>query len=220
MAIESIELTPNLYQYLLDVSVRESEIAQALRQETSTLPRGRMQSSPEQANFLALLVKLINAKYIIEVGTFTGYATLHMAIAMADDGKIITCDINEETVAIGQRYWQKAGVEHKINYQIAPAIETIASLLEHDCAERFDLAFIDANKTKYPDYFDLCLQLIRPGGLIIFDNVLWKGKVIDSDHQDNMTKGIRELNAKLYKDERIDISLVPISDGLFLVRKK
>lgn len=220
MAIEPIELTPNLHQYLLDISVRESEIAQALRQETATLPRGRMQSSPEQANFLALLVKLINAKHIIEVGTFTGYATLHMATAMADDGKIITCDINEETVAIAQRYWLQAGVEHKINCQIAPAIETIENLLEHDCTERFDLAFIDGNKTKYPDYFDLCLQLIRPGGLIVFDNVLWKGKVIDSDHQDNMTKSIRELNNKLCKDERVDISLVPISDGLFLARKK
>ena len=220
MAVETLELTENLYQYLLDISVRECEIAKNLREATQKLAQGRMQSSPDQANFLALLVKLMGAKHIIEVGTFTGYATLHMATALPDDGKIITCDINEETVAIGKPFWQQAGVEHKINCQIAPALDTLQGLLDHDCAERFDMVFIDANKTNYPHYYDLCLQLVRTGGLIVFDNVLWKGKVIDSNHQDNMTKAIREVNQRLSSDERVDISLVPMGDGLFLARKR
>ena len=220
MTIQTINLTPALYQYLLNVSVRETEIAKALRLETSSLPQGHMQTSLDEANFLGLLIKLLNAKRVIEIGTFTGYGTLHMAMALPTSGKIITCDINTEYTDIAKPYWLKAGVAEKIDLKLAPAEDTLQALLNDNQQETFDFIFIDANKIRYADYYELCLQLLRPGGCIAIDNVLWHGNVIDEAIQDNMTKAMRALNLKLSQDARVDISMVAIGDGLFLVYKQ
>ena len=169
---------------------------------------------------MALLMQLINARSIIEVGTFTGYSSLAMASVLPDDGKIICCDISETWTAVAERYWRKAGVTEKIDLRLAPAAETLQTLLEEPGEASFDAAFIDADKENYDLYFELCLKLIRPGGLIMIDNTLWSGRVIDDTVQDIDTQAIRRLNAKLKIDERVDISLVPISDGLTLARKK
>ena len=209
-----------LYPYIFEHSVRESELLQALREETAKDEMARMQIAPEQGQFMALLVKLIGARRIIEVGTFTGYSSLSMATAMPDDGRIICCDISEVWTDMAQSYWEKAGVSHKLDLRLAPASETLAKLLDEFGAEAFDAAFIDADKENYDLYYEQCLQLIRPGGLIMIDNVLWGGRVIDSNVQDEDTTAIRALNAKLKGDERIDVSLIPIADGLTLARKR
>ncbi|MCG8314269.1 MAG: class I SAM-dependent methyltransferase [Pseudomonadales bacterium] len=209
-----------LYPYIFANSVRESELLKELRVETATDPLARMQIAPEQGQLMALLMQLINARSIIEVGTFTGYSSLAMASVLPDDGKIICCDISETWTAVAERYWRKAGVTEKIDLRLAPAAETLQTLLEEPGEASFDAAFIDADKENYDLYFELCLKLIRPGGLIMIDNTLWSGRVIDDTVQDIDTQAIRTFNAKLKIDERVDISLVPISDGLTLARKK
>ncbi len=219
MSNQTINLTPALYQYLLNVSVRETDIAKALRLETSTLPQGKMQTSTDEANFLGFLVKLMNAKRVIEIGTFTGYGTLHMAMALPANGKIITCDINPEYTDIAKRYWLKAGVAEKIDLKLAPAEHSLQTLLDDNQHNTFDFIFIDANKIRYADYYELCLRLIRPGGCIAIDNVLWGGDVADNTIQDNITKAIRTVNLKLSQDSRVDTSMLAIGDGLFLVYK-
>jgi predicted O-methyltransferase YrrM len=213
-------LEPHLYNYLLSVSLREAEILAQLRQETAEHPMAMMQIAPEQGQFMALLVQLIGAKKTLEVGVFTGYSTLVVALALPSDGKIVACDVSEEFTAIARRYWQQAGVTNKINLHIAPAIETLDNLLAAGEGESFDFAFIDADKSNYDDYYERSLQLIRPGGLIAIDNVLWSGRVADPQVQDNRTSKIRALNEKLHQDQRITLSLVPIADGLTLALKK
>jgi len=220
MTNQTINLTPSLYQYLLDTSVRETEIARNLRLETSTLPLGHMQTSPDEANFLGFLIKLMQAKRVIEIGTFTGYGTLHMAMALPEHGKIITCDIDKDHTNIAKRYWQQAGIMDKIDLKLAPAEETLKTLLHDNQQNSFDFAFIDANKARYVDYYESCLQLVRPGGCIAIDNVLWYGDVINDSAQDNRTKAIRLVNLKLSQDARVDISMLAIGDGLFLVMKR
>lgn len=220
MTIQTINLTPALYQYLLDHSVRETDIAKALRLETSTLPQGHMQTSPDEANFFSLLIKLINAKRVIEIGTFTGYGTMHMAMALPADGKIITCDINQEYTNIAKHYWLKASIADKIDLKLAPAEDTLQTLLNDNQENTFDFAFIDANKSQYLNYYELCLQLVRPGGCIAIDNILWHGNVIDEAVQDNITKSIRSLNIKLSQDPRVDVSMLAMGDGLLLARKQ
>ncbi|MCE2698860.1 MAG: class I SAM-dependent methyltransferase [Nostocales cyanobacterium LE14-WE4] len=219
MSKQTLGLEQNLYDYLLSVSLREPTILTQLRQETSQLPMSRMQISPEQGQFMALLVKLIGAKKTLEVGVFTGYSSLVVALALPADGKIVACDVSEEYTSIARRYWQQAGVADKIDLHIAPALETLDNLLTTGEAGTFDFAFIDADKSNYNNYYERCLELIRPGGLIAIDNVLWSGKVAETEIQDNQTNKIRDLNRKLHEDSRITLSLVPIADGLTLAMK-
>ena len=179
-----------------------------------------MQIAPEQGQFMALLVKLISAKRIIEVGTFTGYSALCLAKAMGAQGKLICCDINSDWTTMAQRYWQQAGVQRQIDLRIAPASETLQQLIQQGQSGQFDMAFIDADKENYDRYYEQCLQLIRPEGLILLDNVLWSGRVAEPTFQDADTVAIRQLNQKLKQDERVDISLLPMADGITIARKR
>ncbi|MBD2300667.1 MULTISPECIES: class I SAM-dependent methyltransferase [Nostocales] len=217
---KTLNLTQNLYEYLLSVSLREPEVLLQLRQETAQHPRANMQVAPEQGQFLAFLVKLIGAKKTLEVGVFTGYSSLSVALALPPDGKIIACDVSEEFTSVARRYWEKVGVADKIDLRLAPATETLESLLAQGQAETFDFAFIDADKENYYRYYELALQLVRPGGLIAIDNVLWSGRVLQPELQDSSTTAIREFNSKLAEDDRIDLSLIAIADGLTLARKR
>jgi len=219
MANQTQGLSAQLYDYLLSTSLREPEILTKLRQETAQLSIGRMQIAPEQGQFMALLVQLMAAKKTLEIGVFTGYSTLVVALALPQDGKVVACDISEEYTAIARRYWQEAGVDRKIDLHIAPALSTLDRLIATGECNSFDFAFIDADKSNYDGYYERALQLVRPGGLIAIDNVLWFGKVADPQVQDNRTKKIRALNRKLHGDERINLSLVPIGDGLTLAFK-
>ncbi|MBE9231371.1 class I SAM-dependent methyltransferase [Cuspidothrix issatschenkoi LEGE 03284] len=219
MSKQTIGLEQNLYDYLLSVSLREPIILTQLRQETSQLPMSRMQISPEQGQFMAFLVKLMRVKKTLELGVFTGYSSLAVALALPADGKIVACDVSEEYTSIARRYWQQAGVADKIDLHIAPALETLDNLLAAGEAGTFDFAFIDADKGNYKNYYERSLELIRPGGLIAIDNVLWSGKVADPEIQDNQTNKIRAFNRKLHQDSRITLSLVPIADGLTLAIK-
>mgnify|MGYP001795461054 FL=1 len=220
MSKHTLGLENHIYQYLLSVSIREPEVLTKLRQETANHPRNIMQISPEQGQFMALLVQLMGAKKALEIGVFTGYSSLVVALALPTDGKMVACDISEEYTSIASRYWEQAGVRDKIDLRIAPAIETLDKLIAEGEADSFDFAFIDANKSSYDDYYEKALKLIRPGGLIVIDNVLWSGRVADSQIQDNRTKKIRALNEKIHQDQRVTISMVPITDGLTLARRK
>lgn len=213
-------ISDQLYNYLLSVSLREPEVLQKLRQETATHPMSQMQIAPEQGQFMMLLVQLMGAKKALEVGVFTGYSSLAVALALPSDGKLIACDVSEDYTAMARRYWHLAGVDHKIDLRIAPALETLDSLLAEGQANTFDFAFIDADKSNYPGYYDRALELVRPGGLIAIDNVLWSGRVADPQQQDNRTQAIRAFNQKLHQDERIFLSMVTIADGLTLALKK
>lgn len=214
-------LQPHLYNYLLSISLQEPEILTQLRQETAQHPEGDMQISPDQGQFMAFLVQLMQAKKALEIGTFTGYSTVWIALALPDDGTVITCDVSEEDTAIARRYWQAAGVLHKIDLRLAPALETLNQLLSDGQAETFDFVFIDADKVEYRDYYEKSLQLIRRGGLIAIDNVLWCGRVIDPDFDDDeCTIAIRDLNQFLHHDPRVVISLIAIADGLTLAIKR
>jgi caffeoyl-CoA O-methyltransferase len=220
MSKKTLGLNEQLYDYLLSVSLREPEILRQLRQETDSHPQATMQIAPEQGQFMALLVKLMGATKTLEVGVFTGYSSLCVALALPPTGKIVACDVSEEYTAIARRYWQAAGVADKIELRLAPALETLDQLLADGQAETFDFAFIDADKANYEGYYERSLQLVRPGGLIAIDNVLWSGRVADSEVQNNSTSAIRALNDKLYRDQRICLSLVPIADGLTLALKR
>jgi predicted O-methyltransferase YrrM len=217
---KTIGIEQPLYDYLLSVSLTEPEVLQQLRSETATFSNAIMQIAPEQGQFMALLVQLMGAKKALEVGVFTGYSSLCVALALPEDGKLVACDISDEYTSVARRYWDKAGVGNKIDLKIAPAIETLDELLAKGEAETFDFAFIDADKSNYSNYYDRALKLIRPGGLIAVDNVLWSGAVADPEVKDNRTNNIREFNQKLHADERVKISLVPIADGLTLALKK
>lgn len=220
MGKQTLNLNDNLYQYLLSVSLKETPVQKALREETDKLEWSNMQISSDQGQFMALLVKLINARKVIEVGTFTGYSALTLAQALPDDGAIIACDINEEWTNIGKRYWSEAGVAHKIDLRLAPALDTLNSLLQDGQSESYDFSFIDADKQSQLQYYELCLKLTRVGGLIAIDNVLWGGSVADPENQKQDTVAIRQFNEFVFKDDRVEISLVPIGDGLTLARKK
>jgi caffeoyl-CoA O-methyltransferase len=216
----TIAIGDDLYDYMLAVSLREPPVLRRLRQETLALPNAGMQIAPEQGQFMALLVRLIGARRVLEIGTFTGYSTLVMALALPADGRIVACDVSEAWTAIARRYWAEAGVAGRIELRLAPALDTLASLRLHAAAGSFDFAFIDADKENYRSYYEGALELLRPGGLIAIDNVLWGGSVINAAKQDRDTRAIRALNALLAEDERIDLSLVPIGDGLTLARKR
>lgn len=220
MTTQTLGLARSLYDYLLSVSLREPSILTQLRQETAQLPTARMQIAPEQGQFMALLVQLIGAKKTLDIGVFTGYSALAVALALPPDGKLVACDISEEYTAIARRYWQQANVAHKIDLHLAPALETLDELLASRQAGTFDFAFIDANKSSYDDYYERSLQLVRVGGLIAIDNVLWSGRVADPQVQDKRTQRMRSFNQKLHQDPQIILSLVPIADGLTLALKR
>ena len=206
--------------YVYSVSLRESDVVRRLRDETETLPEAGMQSASEQGALLTLLVQMLQAKRTLEIGVFTGYSALVTALALPADGKIIACDVNEAFTGIGRKYWQEAGVAHKIDLRLRPAVETLDELLAEGQAETFDFAFIDADKSNYGVYYERALQLVRPGGLIVIDNTLWYGKPMNLTIQDADTVAIRELNQKLHTDERVTLCMLPIADGMTLALKR
>ena len=219
MSNRTLELTDSLYQYVLAQSLREHPAQTALRDATRGHERATMQISPEQGQFMALLVKLLGARRTIEIGVFTGYSALSVALALPDDGRILACDISDEYTRVGEPFWQQAGVAHKIDLRLAPALETLDAQLAEGQAGAYDFAFIDADKTSYDAYYERCLRLLRPGGLIAIDNTLWSGRVAAAPDSED-TAALQALNIKLHHDERIDLSLLPLSDGLTLARKR
>ncbi len=210
----------HIHQYLVSQSLREPEILRRLREETSALPNATMQISPEHGQFMALIIQLLGARRTLEVGVFTGYSSLAVALALPADGKIIACDISEEYTSVARRYWKEAGVDQKIDLRLAPALQTLRGLIAQGEQGRFDFAFIDADKTGYDGYYECALELIRPGGLIMIDNVLWSGRVADADVNDADTAALRALNKKLHADSRITLSMLPLSDGVTLALKR
>jgi len=220
MSNRSIQLNDAVYDYLLQVSLRETDQLRQLRQETAGIPLANMQIAPEQGQFMALLVQLLGVRRAIEIGVFTGYSALAVALALPADGRLIACDINETWTAMAREHWQKAGVADKIDLRLAPALETLDALLQENQAGTFDFAFIDADKGGYIEYYERLLQLLRPGGLIAVDNVLWDGTVADPNNTDADTVALRAFNEHLRVDERIALSLVPIGDGVTLAMKR
>ena len=219
MSNRTIAITESIYQYLCDHSLREDPILKDLRDHTYDMEERAMQIAPEQGQFMQMLIKLIGAKNTIEVGVFTGYSSLAIALALPEDGRIVACDVNPQYTNVAERFWVSAGVREKIDLRIGPAKDTLSELISAGLTGTFDFAFIDADKVNYDHYYELCLQLIRPGGLITVDNVLWGGATADDSINDTDTNSIRALNDKLHRDERIDLSLVPIGDGLTLAMK-
>jgi predicted O-methyltransferase YrrM len=209
-----------LYDYILESTLRDRPEYKALRDETRDLPNARMQISPDQGQFMALLAKLIGATKAIEVGTFTGYSALVVAEALPADGKLVACDIDDEMPAIGGRYWENAGVAHKIDLRIGPAAQTLDDMIAAGEKGSYDLAFIDADKENYGLYYERCLELIRTRGLILIDNVLWGGRTADKSNSDESTVAIRALTKRMQADERVDFSLIPVGDGLSLAVKR
>ncbi len=208
------------YEYLVNVSVREPEIARRLREETQKLANAQMQIGPDQGQFMQLLVQVLRAKKTLEVGVFTGYSALWVALGLPNEGRIVACDISEEYTAVARRYWKEAGVDQKIDLRLGPALNTLDELLENNQAGTFDFAFIDADKTNCENYFERALQLLRTGGLITIDNTIWSGRVADPNEQDPDTVAIRRLNEKLFDDERITLSMLTVGDGLTLAMKR
>ena len=220
MSSRTFTLPDALYDYLVSVSLRETDVLRQLRKETAALPRAHMQIAPEQGQFMALLVGLAGARRCLEVGVFTGYSTLCVAAALPPDGRVVACDVNEAWTAIARRYWREAGVAERIELHLAPALETLGRLLAEGQAGSFDFAFIDADKPNYWNYFERALELLRPGGMIAVDNTLWYGRVADTSNHDDETEAIRDFNRRLHDDVRVDLSLVPIGDGMTLARKR
>ncbi|KAB0506670.1 class I SAM-dependent methyltransferase [Pseudomonas moorei] len=220
MTARTLNLDDSLYHYLLDVSLRETPLLKRLRDETQALPMARWQVAPEQGQFLALLVKLTGARRLLEIGTFTGYSALCMAAALPDDGSLICCDMPGDYNATARRYWQEAGLAGRIDLRLAPALQTLDELERQGQDGRFDLVFIDADKANYPTYLEHALRLLRVGGLAIFDNTLWSGRVLEENPQSADTRAIQALNRALKDDSRVDLSLLPLGDGLTLCRKR
>lgn len=220
MAKKSFTISDDLYRYLLSVSLREPQAFRALREETASDPMARMQIAPEQGQFMAFLVRLTGAVRLIEVGVFTGYSSLWMAHALPEHGRLVACDVSEEWTSIAKRYWKRTGVEDRVDLHLRPALQTLDELLAKGQGASFDLGFIDADKENYQAYYERLLELVRPGGLIIVDNVLWSGQVVDSEQQDSETVAIRAFNERLHADERVDLSMISMADGLTLARKR
>lgn len=220
MSSRTLELNDRLYEYLLAHTLREPRLMARLRAETAKMTYGAMQISPEQGQLMALLVEMIGARRTLEVGTFTGYSALAVALALPPEGRLIACDISEDYTAVGRRYWAEAGVADKIDLRIGPALKTLDSLLEHGAAGSFDFMFIDADKTNYRQYYERGLNLLRQGGLMAIDNVLWSGAVADPTQDDEDTLAIRDLNAAVHADQRVSMTMIPIGDGLTLARKR
>ena len=216
----TLGLPDPLHDYILANSLKELPILAELRQETEHHKQARMQISPDQGQLIALLIRLMSARRVLEIGVFTGYSSLTIALALPSDGVLVACDISEEYTAIAKRYWRQAGVQGKIDLRIAPALETLDSLLESGQAETFDFAFVDADKANYSNYYDRALKLLRPGGLMAIDNVLWSGRVADVQSTDKIVQTMRIFNQKVAQDDRVQVSLLPLGDGITLALKK
>jgi predicted O-methyltransferase YrrM len=213
-------LPPEIYKYLLDMSLREAPLLRKLREETAGRPDARYQIPPEHGQFMAFLVQLMGAQRTIEIGVYTGYSSLAVALALPADGRIVACDINEEFAQIARRYWKEAGVDHMIDLRLKPAMETLRELITQGHQSQFDFAFIDADKSSYEGYYECVLELLRPGGLIVVDNVLWSGRVCDPADQTADTVALRAFNKKLRTDSRVSLSMLPLSDGVTLALKR
>ena len=220
MANRTIGISDDLAAYVVEFGTREPAVLARLREETAAIPQHRMQIAPEEGAFLAMLVELIGARRCIEVGTFTGYSSTAVALALPEDGSLVCCDVSEEWTSLARKCWEEAGVASKIDLRIAPAAETLDQLLADGQDATYDVAFVDADKTGYDGYYERLLRLLRPGGLIAFDNTLWGGRVLDPDAKDEDTRAIRALNAKLAEDERISLCLLPLADGVTLARRR
>lgn len=220
MSNASVGVPPDLHAYLLRHGVREPDILRRLREETASLPQHDMQIAPEQGALMALLVQLSGARRAIELGTFTGYSSLAVITAMPPDGSIVCCDVSDAWTSVARRYWAEAGVADRVDLRLAPALETLDGLLAGGAAGTFDFAFVDADKRTYPDYHERIVQLLRSGGVVLYDNVFWGGDVIDDTKRDPDTLGVRRLNERLATDERVTISMIPVADGLTIALKR
>ncbi len=220
MSSRTLCLTESLYEYMLSASLRQPGILQRLREETARDPMAGMQISPEQGQLMSMLVRLMGATRTLEVGVFTGYSSLCVALALPRNGKLIACDISQKWTDVARRYWREAGVDSIVELQLGPAMQTLDRLLAEEQAETFDFFFIDADKENYDGYYERGLSLLRSGGVIAIDNVFWGGRVADRRVRDKETRSIRNLNKKIQADERVDVSIVPIGDGLTLARKR
>lgn len=212
-------VTDALRAYVLAHSVREPDAARRLREEVAGMEYANWQAAADQVQFMTVLARCIGARRFLEIGTFAGYTTLRMALALPEDGQVVTCELNAEFPAIGERYWVEAGVREKIDLRLRPALASLDGLLAEVGEGHFDMAFIDADKPAYPDYYERCLKLVRTGGLVLVDNVLWDGRVIDHADNKDTTEGIRALNARIRDDTRIDPAMLTIADGLTIARK-
>ena len=220
MSRQTLGLPDDLHEYLLSVSLRESDVMRRLREETAEHPRAHMQIAPEQAQFLQFLVQLVGARRVLEIGVFTGYSALAVAEVLPPNGEIVACDISEEYTEVARRYWREAGVDNQIDLRIAPANDTLAALLDDDQAGTFDFAFIDADKESYDTYYEQSLKLLRPGGVIAIDNVFRGGRVTEPAPDDESVMVVRDLNEKLHTDERIELTVLPLADGVTLAMKR
>lgn len=220
MSSHTLQITPALADYLVDAGVREHAVLTELRKVTAPMRAAAMQISPVQGALMQMLVRLTGARRCLEVGVFTGYSSLAVALALPEDGLIVACDVSEDWTRIAREHWAKAGVAHRIRLELRPATETLDALLAAGEAGQYDFAFIDADKSNYDAYYERALELLRAGGLIAVDNVLWGGAVVNTERQDDDTRAIRALNAKLRDDPRIDIVMLPVGDGLTLARKR
>jgi predicted O-methyltransferase YrrM len=220
MSEKSIGLPDDLHAYLLRVGVREPDVLRRLREHTRSIPRHSMQVAPEQGAFMGLLAELTGARRCLEIGTFTGYSALAVALRLPPDGHIVCCDVSEEWTSVARRFWAEAGVADRIDLRLAPALETLDALLADGAGGSFDFAFVDADKVNYRHYFERLMPLVRPGGVMLFDNVLWSGRVIDPAADDEDTRAIREINEVLAADDRIDLVMLPVADGLTVARKR
>jgi predicted O-methyltransferase YrrM len=220
MSNRTIGVSDALAAYVVEVGTREPDVLTRLREETAAIPQHGMQVAPEEGAFLAMLVELTGARRCIEVGTFTGYSSTAVALALPEDGQLVCCDVSEEWTSVARRYWAEAGVAGKVDLRIGPAADTLDGLLADGEEATYDFAFVDADKAGYDGYYERLLRLVRPGGLIALDNTLWSGKVIEPDSDDKDTRAIRALNAKLAVDDRVSLSLVPIADGVTLARRR
>jgi len=220
MGTETLLLSDAVHAYLQKYSLRESEELRRCREETSRLKEARMQLSPEQGQLLGFLVELTGAKKAIEIGTFTGYSALCVANSLPENGRLVACDISERWTTIARRYWEEAKVDKKIDLKIGPAVETLDELLARGESGAYDFALIDADKGNYEVYYEKLMLLIRSGGLIAIDNVLWSGKVADLDDHDSSTVAIRSLNEKVIQDQRVTLTMLPVGDGMTLIRKR
>jgi caffeoyl-CoA O-methyltransferase len=220
MTGKSTFIDQDIQNYIVATTVRERDVMRQLREETSRMPNAVMQIGPEQGALMQLLARLIGARRYLEVGVFTGYSALAVALALPDDGVVVACDVSEEYTAVARRYWKLGGVDQKVDLRIAPAIQTLDELIAQGAAGTFDMAFVDADKASVDAYYERCLILLRQGGLLLVDNVLWSGRVLDAADTDEDTLALRALNAKVGRDERVDASLVPMCDGILMARKR
>ena len=220
MTRRSLDLTDELYDYLLEISLREPPVMARLRAETAAMPRAGMQIAPEQGQFMGLLVELIGARLCLELGTFTGYSALAIAHALPPDGRLICCDIDAEATALAERYWAEAGLADRIQLRLGRALDILAEIEREYPPGSFDLVFIDADKQPYDRYYETTLRLLRRGGLVLLDNVLWMGRVADPARNDPDTAALKRLNQKIHGDARVSLSVLPLGDGLTIARKR